>query len=191
MTNPQHSETERLDHGPNWLKHTEDGLLLGECRLILVSHMEFLKLDTKVIRNFDNALAGEVEILATSTFSVLKRIRARSGWIRTFRAVNCAMFGRNQDAFQLVKGNVARKRIRLPMIFGNVVSSKIYEWIKALQTSILLDDLNAHAKNHEQQNCHHLQRFKLSRICSGPRCENTELGNGVCRSRFLSGNAAN
>ena len=31
------------------------------------------------------------------------------------------------------------------------VSSKIYEWIKALQTSILLDDLNAHAKNHEQQ----------------------------------------
>ena len=34
MPNPQHSETERLDHGPNWLKHTEDGLLLGECRLI-------------------------------------------------------------------------------------------------------------------------------------------------------------
>ena len=33
MPNPQHSETERLDHGPNWLKHTEDGLLLGECRL--------------------------------------------------------------------------------------------------------------------------------------------------------------
>ena len=32
MPNPQHSETERLDHGPNWLKHTEDGLLLGECR---------------------------------------------------------------------------------------------------------------------------------------------------------------
>ncbi len=31
MPNPQHSETERLDHGPNWLKHTEDGLLLGEC----------------------------------------------------------------------------------------------------------------------------------------------------------------
>ena len=29
MPNPQHSETERLDHGPNWLKHTEDGLLLG------------------------------------------------------------------------------------------------------------------------------------------------------------------
>ena len=34
MPNPQHSETERLDHGPNWLKHTEDGLLLGECRFI-------------------------------------------------------------------------------------------------------------------------------------------------------------
>ena len=32
MPNPQHSETERLDHGPNWLKHAEDGLLLGECR---------------------------------------------------------------------------------------------------------------------------------------------------------------
>ena len=79
MPNPQHSETERLDHGPNWLKHTEDGLLLGECRLILVSHMEFLKLDTKVIRNFDNALAGEVEILATSTFSVLKGVVARIG----------------------------------------------------------------------------------------------------------------
>ena len=29
MPNPQHSETERLDHGPNWLKHTEDGLLLS------------------------------------------------------------------------------------------------------------------------------------------------------------------
>ena len=50
-----------------------------ECRLILVSHMEFLKLDTKVIRNFDNALAGEVEILATSTFSVLKGVVARIG----------------------------------------------------------------------------------------------------------------
>ena len=37
MPNPQHSETERLDHGPNWLKHTEDGLLLGECRSKLLS----------------------------------------------------------------------------------------------------------------------------------------------------------
>jgi len=26
MPNPQNNETERLDHGPNWLQHTQDGV---------------------------------------------------------------------------------------------------------------------------------------------------------------------
>ncbi len=33
MPNPQHGEPETLDRGPNWLQHTEESVLLGECRL--------------------------------------------------------------------------------------------------------------------------------------------------------------
>ena len=90
MPNPQHSETERLDHGPNWLKHTEDGLLLGECRL----RGQYPKAQTKfwMSRHIIHALpkfARRCELALTKRLLSralrklnMQRIFSRIGWAR-------------------------------------------------------------------------------------------------------------
>ena len=79
MPNPQHSETERLDHGPNWLKHTEDGLLLGECRLKMVAGSCGSLLRDQFARNLATNRAFSCADIASRLLSARYFCGVRSG----------------------------------------------------------------------------------------------------------------
>lgn len=103
----------------------------------------FLKLDTGVIGNFDAVLADDVTVVATNPGKVLRRLASHRGWAEALRLWMQSKCVPDADACALVQGNVDRKRIRLPAVFGNRVVAAIYRHIKAGQAMILraaLDD---------------------------------------------------
>lgn len=99
--------------------------------------MTFLKLDTGVIRNFDAARLGRVRIVRTGYLSTLVGLAATRGWAGALKQALNGLFYRSKLNGDLVEGNVARKRIRLPWLFGNPVTSGIYRWIKSAEVAVL------------------------------------------------------
>lgn len=100
--------------------------------------MRFLKLDTGVIRSFDTALAGEVAVVGTGTGAILARLARHLGWPRALGLLARALVAPGAEARRLVAGNVDRKRIRLPGVFGNRVVAGIYGYVKRVQAALLL-----------------------------------------------------
>jgi len=103
----------------------------------------FLKLDTGVVRHFDKALAGEVEVIRTDSRSVYRRLAGLKGKQAARGSLLRALFGDKRAFAPLVEGNLARKRIRLPWLFGNPLAGGIYGWTKRVQAALLRDMLTA------------------------------------------------
>lgn len=103
----------------------------------------FLKLDTGVVRHFDAALAGQVTVVSTNPFSVLRRLAARRGWARALVVKLRSLLAPGSQARALVAGNLDRKRIRLPGVFGSRIISGVYGHIKAGQAAVLHAALDA------------------------------------------------
>ena len=103
----------------------------------------FFKLDTGQLRNFGTVLGPDCVTFATGTWTVLRALAARKGWSVAFRAFARSAFVPDAGQRELVKGNLDRKRIRLPQIFGNPIVSAIYGWIKSTQAGLLKEALQA------------------------------------------------
>ncbi len=106
--------------------------------------MRFLKLDTGVIRNFDAALGSEVDVFPTRLSAVLRSLRATSGWAGMFRAIARALSGSSGVSRDASAGNLLRKQIRLPKVFGNPVLGRLYAAAKRLDAALLHQALEAH-----------------------------------------------
>ena len=109
-------------------------------------HMKFLKLDTGVIRNFDAARLGEVKRVSTSYFTAFSGLARLRGWGPAMGIALKGLIVQPKSLKSLVEGNVARKRIRLPWLFGNRVISGFYGWVKSAEAAVLrpfLQDLLA------------------------------------------------
>ncbi|MBY5972416.1 hypothetical protein KUV28_08670 [Ferrimonas balearica] len=105
--------------------------------------MRFLKLDTGVIDTFDQALAGAVEVVATSPGKPLARLARHRGWPCALGVQARALLAPGAEARQLIAGNMARKRIRLPEIFGNPFVAGLYSYVKRVQAAVLKEALLA------------------------------------------------
>lgn len=105
--------------------------------------MTFLKLDTRVIAGFDAALAPDIVVVSVAPWTVLRSLAARRGWGYALTTKLRSVFNPGADARRLVAGNIDRKRIRLPALFGNSVVAGIYGRIKAGQAAVLKDVLQA------------------------------------------------
>lgn len=105
--------------------------------------MRFLKLDTGVIANFDTALAGEVEVVATSPGKPLARLARHRGWARALAVQARALVAPGPQARAAIVANMARKRIRLPEIFGNPFVAGLYSYVKRVQAAVLHQALEA------------------------------------------------
>ncbi|MGI3166521.1 nitrogen fixation protein FixF [Pseudooceanicola sp. 200-1SW] len=105
--------------------------------------MRFLKLDTGVIANFDTALAGAVEVVATSPGKPLARLARHRGWARALAVQARALVAPGPQARAAIVANMARKRIRLPEIFGNPFVAGLYSYVKRVQAAVLHQALEA------------------------------------------------
>ncbi|MEM6311945.1 MAG: nitrogen fixation protein FixF [Pseudomonadota bacterium] len=105
--------------------------------------MRFFKLDTGVIRNFDTALQGEVEVFSTSLLSVLRSHARDKGAFQTALLVVQTLLGLGAPQKDAVSGNLLRKKIRLPAVFGNPLIGGIYGAIKRFEAGILHNALKA------------------------------------------------
>ena len=94
----------------------------------------WLKLDTRILRHFDAALGDLGVRVDTGTGAVLRDLARRRGWLATLRAVGSAV---RSPAFALVAGNVTRKRLRVPAVFGWRGVRGVYGWAKAVQARLL------------------------------------------------------
>lgn len=103
----------------------------------------FLKLDTGVVRHFDAALGPAVTVVSTKPFAVLRRLASRRGWGRALAVKLRSLIAPGPDAHALVAGNLDRKRIRLPGVFGSRIISGFYGHIKAGQAAVLRAALQA------------------------------------------------
>lgn len=103
----------------------------------------FVKLDTGVIRRFDQALVGDVDVISTRSRDVYRRLAALRGPGYARRALWQALSADKADIAPLIEGNMARKRIRLPKVFGNPVIGGIYSAIKRVQAHLLRSLLRA------------------------------------------------
>lgn len=103
--------------------------------------MTFFKLDTGQLRNFDAALDGTVRTYSTKTHRVLANLARHIGWPAAVSTLLRAFFASDPVARHLVSGNLDRKRIRLPGVFGNAVVSGVYGWVKKVQGSLLREAL--------------------------------------------------
>ncbi|SNY37263.1 capsular polysaccharide export protein [Pseudooceanicola antarcticus] len=105
--------------------------------------MIFLKLDTSVIDSFDAALGRDGLRIDTSLSAVLGRLARHSSWGAALGALAGALLGPGAEARQAVQGNLRRKRIRLPSVFGNPVVGGIYGYVKRVQAALLRRCLDA------------------------------------------------
>ena len=105
--------------------------------------MKFFKLDTGVIRNFDTALAGEVEVFSTSLGSVLRALVQELGLIKAVGVILVTLLGLGPSQRAAVAGNLLRKKIRLPGVFGNPIIGGIYGAIKRFESGLLNTALGA------------------------------------------------
>ncbi|MDJ0858609.1 MAG: nitrogen fixation protein FixF [Dinoroseobacter sp.] len=103
--------------------------------------MTFFKLDTGQLRNFDAALNGQAHTFRTSTGAVLGQLARHVGWPKALGRLAHACIAPGETAAELAEGNVTRKRIRLPGLFGNRVVSGIYGWLKTTQAALLHEAL--------------------------------------------------
>jgi capsular polysaccharide export protein len=104
-------------------------------------NIRFIKLDTRVIEWFDEALCGRCETVHTSIVAIISALVRRRGPIYAARALCSALVHRDDEIISLVAGNVLRKNIRLPALFGNPLISRFYAAIKGAQATLLLDVL--------------------------------------------------
>ena len=100
----------------------------------------YLKLDTGVVAGFDAALGDRSLTVRTGFAASVAGLARRRGVLAALAAVVRALAGR---AAPLVAGNVQRKQIRVPGLFGNPVVAGLYRWIKAVEAGVLADHLGA------------------------------------------------
>ena len=94
----------------------------------------WLKLDTRILRHFDDALGEAGVRVDTGTGAVLRDLARRRGRFAALSAVARAL---RHPAHGLVVGNVTRKRLRVPAVFGWRGLRGIYGWTKAVQARLL------------------------------------------------------
>ena len=100
-------------------------------------------MDTGQLRNFDAVLGPECVTFATGTWSVLRSLATHAGWSGAVTALMRSAFAPETGQRALVQGNLDRKRIRLPQVFGNPVVMAVYGWIKSTQAGVLKAALEA------------------------------------------------
>ncbi|MCB5199099.1 nitrogen fixation protein FixF [Loktanella sp. TSTF-M6] len=94
----------------------------------------WLKLDTGVVQHFDRALGALSDTVQTGTGATLRALHDTQGWRGVLVALRCAI---RDPAHDLVAGNLTRKQIRLPAVFGNRVIGGAYGWLKAVEARLL------------------------------------------------------
>jgi len=109
----------------------------------------FLKLDTRVIKSFDEVLSNHIEVVETSLWSVLRKMVLRKGVAKALQACASSVLHKRSDYEFLTTGNVLRKKIRLPGLFGNKAISAAYSWVKRTQAALLLDYLKEHLSQYD------------------------------------------
>ncbi|MCA0921463.1 nitrogen fixation protein FixF [Pseudooceanicola nanhaiensis] len=102
----------------------------------------FVKLDTKLIAAFDAVLAPEVVTYATGTGAALSMLSSRRGLSGVLTAILRALVS-GPSAGPLVEGNLTRKAMRLPWLYGNPVVRGVYGAIKRFEAALLRDALEA------------------------------------------------
>ncbi len=94
----------------------------------------WIKLDTGSLRNFDAVRLGAVTIVDTDSLAVLRDLARLKGWFAVLVALAEAV---RHPAHDLVVGNVTRKRLRVPALFGNRSVRAVYGGLKAVQARLL------------------------------------------------------
>ncbi|MBT9386674.1 nitrogen fixation protein FixF [Pseudooceanicola sp. CBS1P-1] len=102
----------------------------------------FVKLDSPLISAFDTVLAPEVETVPTRIGAVLKRLAGRRGWGGVAASVLRALTT-GRGAAALVEGNLTRKAMRLPRLYGPGPVRALYGAVKRLEAALLRDTLEA------------------------------------------------
>ena len=105
--------------------------------------MRFLKLDTGVIDSFDHALGREGLRFDTGQGATLRRLARHRGWRHALAVQGRALLKPGAAARQAVAGNIARKRIRMPGLFGEGRLGGLYGYIKRVQAAVLRQALEA------------------------------------------------
>ena len=103
----------------------------------------FFKLDTGQLQNFDAALGPDCTTFRTGGVAVLRALAARRGWGAALATLMRSALIPDAGQRKLVQGNLERKRIRLPQVFGNPIVMAIYGWVKATQAGLLKAALDA------------------------------------------------
>jgi capsular polysaccharide export protein len=99
--------------------------------------MQFLKLDTKVVSSFDKALGADVHIVRTGMGSSFRVLNRYFGSKRAFILLLKAFVSPSPQADDNVSGNIYRKQIRFPKVFGNPVIHGLYRYFKLADATLL------------------------------------------------------
>lgn len=76
---------------------------------ILGQEITFLKLDTRVIKNFDKVLTNNIEVVETSLWSVVRKNALKKGAAKALQACASSVLHKRSDYEFLTTGNVLRK----------------------------------------------------------------------------------
>lgn len=113
--------------------------------------MTILQLDSNQLRGFAQTLGDEAEVVRTGSLKVLARYGRLCGAGAALAALARALFRQGPEDRALVQGNLMRKAIRLPAVFGRPAVRAIYGWVKTAQAMLLRDALQAQLAAHPPQ----------------------------------------
>jgi len=99
--------------------------------------MQFLKLDTKVVSSFDKALGSGVHVVRTGMGPCFRILKRHFGSKRACVLLLKAFISPSEHADNNVSGNICRKQIRFPKVFGNPAIRGLYRYFKLVDATLL------------------------------------------------------
>ncbi|MFT6168843.1 MAG: capsular polysaccharide export protein [Celeribacter sp.] len=105
--------------------------------------MQFLKLDTKTVSSFDDILGDTVRVVSTGFGPCLKLLKTHLGAKRAYALMFKSFVTPSPHAADNISGNIYRKQIRFPKVFGNPIIRGLYRYFKLVDATMLEAALRA------------------------------------------------
>jgi capsular polysaccharide export protein len=102
-----------------------------------IPQMQFLKLDTKTVSSFDAVLGDTVHVVRTGLGPSLKTLKTHLGSKRAYALMLKSLVAHSPHAADNISGNMYRKQIRFPKVFGNPIIRGLYRYFKLVDATLL------------------------------------------------------
>jgi len=99
--------------------------------------MQFLKLDTKTVSSFDEVLGADVHVVHSGIGPSFRTLKAHMGAGRACALMLKAFIRPSPQASDNVSGNIYRKQVRFPKVFGNPAIRGLYRYFKLVDATLL------------------------------------------------------